>query len=229
MIFLLLPSARAEWTAAAWLGGAHTNDTSLGLQIPALSTNLALHPISYATRPFHSPIYYGYGAGWFFSRHFGFEAEFTHLKVYAETNRTAQISGTLRGAPINETAVLDNIVQQFNITHGVNLLTASFAARKAFHGGGGSPRLIVSARAGGGITIPHPENEVLGVSNSEHYQVGSPVIQFAAGFEVRLWRRFYGITEVRYTRVGETVSIAQGNATSVLDTSHATFGLAWHF
>ena len=160
--FLLLHPVRAEWTLTAYVGGAHTAQTSLQLRMPQSGTNLLFEPISYEGRSFQSPLYYGYRAGYFFTRHFGLESEFTHLKVYAETDPTAQISGSLQAAPMNESAGVNSVIQRFNITHGVNLLLANFVGRRAFRGQGRSAHFLVSGRVGVGFTIPHPENDVFG-------------------------------------------------------------------
>jgi len=227
-LLLFSRAGAAEWVVAAYLGAAHTAQTSLQFQVPDESTNLTLHPISYADKPFTPAIYYGYRAGYFFSRHFGVEGELTHLKVYAQTDRLAQISGVLYGAPINETALVSSVVQEFKITHGVNLLTGNFVARKAL-GLEASARFVLEARFGAGITVPHPINEVLGVPNAQAYQIGSAAIQIAGGIDIRLWRRLYAITEAKYSRVNETVNIAHGTAATLLDTAHVIGGLALHF
>jgi len=227
--FLLsLPPAHAEWTLAAYLGGAHTVPTSLRLQAPQGNSDLLLQPVSYQTKPFQSPVYYGYRAGYFFTRHFGVEGEFTHLKVYAETERTVQISGTWQGVAMNESAPLDSVVQRFNITYGVNLILTNFVARKAFRPEGQAARFLLAGRVGVGFTVPHAENEILGVSNSEHYQVGHAAWQVGAGFEVRLWRRLYAETGIKYTRTDQSVDIAQGTAESQLKSTHAVAGFVWH-
>jgi hypothetical protein len=228
-LLLTADPAHSEWVAGAYTGDAHTAQTSLCIQAAAWATNLYINPVSYSTEAFQSPIYYGYHAGYFFTRHFGLEGEFTHLKVYAETERLAQISGTLLGVPVNENVPLNTLVQRFNITHGVNLLTGNFVARTMFHQHGLHPRFILSGRIGGGITIPHAENEVLGIANEEHYQAGSPVRQAGADFEIRLWRTLYFDTGVKYTRTRENVDLAQGTAGSLLDSTHVTGGLTWHF
>lgn len=229
LALLLVPNfAAGEWVLAAYLGGAHTAQTQLQFQVPDEATNLTLRPISYADKPFTPAIYYGYRAGYFFSRHFGFEGELIHLKVYAETDRLAQISGVLYGAPVNESALISSVVQEFNITHGVNLLLGNFVARKAL-GPDDSARVVLAVRFGAGATIPHPINEVLGVPNTQAYQIGSPAIQVAGGVEVRLWRRLYAIAEAKYTRTDETVNIAHGTATTLLNSANAIGGLALHF
>ena len=226
---VLLQSARAEWTLTGYLGGAHTAPTSLRLQSPQLLTDLRLEPVSYQTKPFESPLYYGYRVGHFFSRSVGLEGEFTHLKAYAETDQTAHIAGTLQGIPIDNRSALNSVVQRFNISHGVNLLMANVAIRKAFGETGSRPRLVVSGRVGGGITIPHPENEVLGASNREHYEVGAPVWQLGAGLELHLWGPLYADGEVKFTRTRQKVDFAQGTAESLLSTAHALVGVVWHF
>jgi len=79
----------------------------------------------------------------------------------------------------------------------------NFVARKTSRRGPDWPfgRFLLSARIGAGITIPHAENEILGVSNREHYQIGSPAIQLAGGFEMGLWKNLYAATELKYTRI----------------------------
>ncbi len=226
---LLLPrSAPAEWVVTGYLGAAHTAQTSLQFQVPDESTNLTLHPIAYADKPCTPAIYYGYRLGYFFSRRFGFEGELTHLKVYADTNRLAQISGVLYGMPVNETALVSSVVQQFNITHGVNLLTGNFVARKAL-GPETAARVVLEARVGAGATIPHPINVVLGEPNVQGYQIGSLAVQAAGGVEIRLWRGLYAITEAKYTRTNETVNIFHGTAATLLNSAHLIGGLAVHF
>jgi hypothetical protein len=233
LAILLLPAglAHSQVVAGIYLGDAHTASSSLSIQVPATTTNLLITPVSYATNAFEAPLYYGYHAGYFWKRFrhdIGFEGEFTHLKVFAETNKQAQITGVLHGLPINENAPLDTTVQYFNITHGVNLLTGNLVARKCFHQTGTQPRLILSTRVGGGITIPHPENEILGIPNMQHYQIGSPVWQLGADSEIRFWRRLYFDTGFRFTRTRESVDIAGGTGTSLLSSFHLLFGFTWH-
>ncbi len=230
-ILLAARLAHSQVVAGIYFGDAHTASSSLSMQTPATATNLLITPVSYATHAFQAPLYYGYHAGYFFRRfrrYLGLEGEFTHLKVFAETNKQAQITGLLHGIPVNETTPIDTIVQYFNITHGVNLLTGNLVARKFFLQTGARPRLILSARAGAGITIPHPENEILGIPNVQHYQIGSPAWQLGADGEIRLWRALYFDTGFRYTRTRESVDIAAGTATSLLNSFHLLGGFTWH-
>src|ERR1051325_10480027 len=78
--------SRRDFTLAYFLGGAHTLDTGLEIAQPALGNRLRFDGISFSGRSFEKPLYYGIRAGFFPHRssHFGVEAEFVHLKVYAD-------------------------------------------------------------------------------------------------------------------------------------------------
>ena len=77
--FLLSAAARpaqAEWNLGAYLGGAHTQDTFLLLQQPALGTSLRFPQVDFAGQSFDFPLYYGFRGGYFLGRRVGLEAEF---------------------------------------------------------------------------------------------------------------------------------------------------------
>ncbi len=213
----------AEWEAAAYVGAAHTLSSSLLLDQPALGNALRFRPVSYRGESFTPPLYYGYRAGWFPKRYLGFETELIHLKVFAETGRTAFGSGTLEGRPVNGPARIDTVVSRFSISHGVNLLRGIVVSRRDL-----ARRLMLTARAGAGTSIPHVETTVLGQAD-EHYQIGSPAWQLAVGLEYRLWRGLHALGEYKFTHTREHVRLATGTAATLLETHHAVFGLAWHF
>jgi hypothetical protein len=62
-----------------------------------------------------------------------------------------------------------------------------------------------------------------------HYQVGSPVIQAAAGVEMRLWRTLYWTGEYKFTRTREQVNVFSGTARSLLESHHLVTGPVIHF
>ena len=68
----------------------------------------------------------------------------------------------------------------------------------------------------------------LGISNMERYEVGAPAWQVGAGLEIRLWRRLYADSELKYTRTREQVDVAGGTAESLLKSTHLLAGIAWH-
>jgi hypothetical protein len=124
------PAAGAEWGVQLLFGGP------LNLRTP-LTIRQGGEPdvhvrARWATRPFESPIYYGVGG---FRREGGREwaLELLHHKLY------------LRNPPPE--------VQRFSISHGYNLVLASYGIELA-HG--------IWSRLGGGAVVAHPESTVRG-------------------------------------------------------------------
>jgi hypothetical protein len=220
----------AQWTAGAYIGAAHTQNSFLTIQQPALGTNIRFGDIAYQGESFQPPLYYGLRTGYWFHHHWGLEAEFTHLKIFAIVDRQAAVTGTLNGTPINSSVPINSIVQRFSISHGVNLLLANVV----FHHAVGRlpepahPRAYVALRFGAGATIPHAESTIQNVTD-EHYQIGSPAIQIAGSIEVRIWNRVYWMGEYKFTRVREQVDVSSGTATTLLESHHLVTGPAVHF
>src|SRR5688572_28637274 len=113
---------RAEWQAAAYLGGAHTQNTDVHIRQPGLGTDLTFRDVSHRGESFESPQYYGVRAGYFFTRNFALEGEFIHLKVFANLERPVETSGTLTGAAVSGHLPMNTFVQRFSVSHGMNLL-----------------------------------------------------------------------------------------------------------
>ncbi len=224
-----LPSA-AQWTVGGYSGAAHTQNSDLAIEQTTLGTNLRFSNISYRGESFQPPLYYGARGGYFFRRRWGAEAEFTHLKVFANVNQPATVSGTLNGTAINFRQPINTIVQRFSISHGVNLLLANAVFRQElWRSDGEKPGpIILDLRFGAGSTIPHAESTIQGHAD-EHYQVGSPAIQAAGGIELRLWHRVYWTGEYKFTRIREKVNVISGTATSLLESHHIVTGPVIHF
>ena len=190
--------AWAEWHMSGYLGGAHTQNTFLRISQPAQRTNLRFSDVDYAGESFEFPLYYGVRGGYFFSRRIGLEAEFVHLKVFAQVNRVLPVEGELEGMAVSGLIPMSSIVSRFSISHGVNLLLGNVTLRQGFFRRPGDKlgRLLLLGRFGVGGTIPHPESVVLGMGD-QHYEGGSPAIQLSGGLEVRLWRGLYWLSEYK--------------------------------
>jgi hypothetical protein len=232
-VLLLVATAlpcRAEWHAAAYLGAAHTQNSDVRLHQPALGTDLLFREVSYRGESFASPQYYGARGGYFFGEHLGVEAEFIHLKVFANVERPIQTSGTLNGVVINGSFPMSTFVQRFSVSHGMNMLLANLMVRKQFLRGPDNRlgRFLLTGRAGVGGTIPHPETELMG-ARDEHYQPGRAAFHLAGGGEIRLWRKLYALAEYKYTHTDQRFRIAAGNADALFRSHHGVFGLGIHF
>jgi hypothetical protein len=221
--------AAADWTLAAFVGGARTQDSTIRLNQPSASTDVTLSPVRYRTESLQAPIYYAYrigvfpDAGWV-----GIEGEFIHLKVIADTTRPVTTQGVIRDVPVSDVRPLATVMDRFSISHGVNLLLVNAVARRALRRhDDGLPRWFLTGRAGAGASVPHPESTIAGVS-LERYQWGSFSLQAAAGLELRLARRLYLAGEYKLTRTVQHVSVAGGSVRSPLTSHHFVAGVAAH-
>ena len=223
---------RGGWVVAAYVGGARTAASRLRVSQPSLGNDLSFEGVRFASRSFDPPLYYGFRGGYFSGRapSLGVEAEFIHLKVYSDPQQRVRAAGTRRGATFARELPLGEIVQQYSISHGVNLLLFNVAARHQAGRDADSPkgRLILTARAGLGPTLPHTESSVDG-QRQEQYEVGRLAWQAAGGAELRLWRGAYALGEYKFTRTRQRGEIFSGTAESLLRTHHGVFGLSYHF
>jgi hypothetical protein len=153
------------------------------------------------------------------------------LKVFAKTALPVGVAGILNGVPISTVEPMAALVQHFSISHGVNLLLADAIFRERLRqrpGGKLGDVVLLNLRLGAGSTIPHPESEIQGHVD-EHYQVGSPALQAAAGVELQLWHKLYWEGEYKYTYTSQHVEVYAGRAQSVLDSHHLVTGPVIHF
>jgi lipid A oxidase len=223
-----LPAA-AEWHVSGYVGVAHTQASDLLVNQSALGTELRFRSVNYSGKSFQAPLYYGVRGGYFFSGHWGVEAEFTHLKVFAIVNQPVHVSGMLNGKAIDAVVPMDSLVQRFSISHGVNLLLVNIALREQlFRDSNHLGRILLNIRLGAGATIPHPESEILGHVD-EHYQTGSPVTQASVGAEFRIFRKLYWTGDYKYTRTRQHVDVFSGEADSLLRSHHFVTGPVIHF
>jgi hypothetical protein len=220
--------ASAEWTLAAFAGGARTQDSTIELT-QAPSTDVKLSPVRYRSESLEAPIYYAYRIGVFPSSGWiGIEGEFIHVKVIADTARPVTTEGIIRGVAVSDVRPLTTVLERFSITHGVNLLLVNAVARRARQGSNdGPPRWFVTGRAGAGASVPHPESTIAGV-NLERYEWGSFSFQAAGGLELRLTNRLYLSAEYKFTHTVQHVSVAGGSIRTPLTTHHLLAGIVAH-
>jgi hypothetical protein len=93
---------RVRRVVAAFLGNAVTRAARLMLEQSGTGDRLMFRNVAFQGKGFESPIYYGYRAGYYFTRHFGLEAEFIHLKIYAGLDRPVNVEGRWNGSVIRE-------------------------------------------------------------------------------------------------------------------------------
>ncbi|HKY44843.1 MAG TPA: outer membrane beta-barrel protein [Pyrinomonadaceae bacterium] len=220
------------WVIAGYLGGAHTSASDLTISQSTLGNNLTFERVRFSSRSFDPPLYYGFRGGYFLDRmpFLGFEAEFIHLKVFSNPQQQVRVSGQRRNNPLGGDVHLGDIVQQYSISHGVNLLLFNVAARHRMRRDVDAPhgRVIVAARVGLGPTLPHTESRIEGAAQ-EQYELGRVSWQAAGGAEFKLWRGWYVFGEYKFTRSKQRGKVSAGTAESLLRTHHGVFGVSYHF
>ena len=225
-------AAAGGWVISAYLGGALTSSSPLTVSQPSQGTDLTFGGVRFRSRSFDPPLYYGVRGAYFIRRapSLGVEAEFIHLKVFADPQQRVRVTGLRRGATLGGELPLGEIVQQYSISHGVNLLLFNVAARRVTGRGAKAPggRLVLTARAGAGPTLPHTESSVEG-RRQEQYELGRLAWQAAGGAELSLWRGLYLLGEYKFTRTRQRGKVSSGTAESLLRTHHGVFGLSYHF
>jgi len=223
---------RQEWVIAAYLGGARTASSTLRISQPARNTQLAFDAVRLDSRSFDPPLYYGVRGSYFIRGlpFLGIEAEFIHMKVYADPTQRVRVTGRYRDVWLEQELPLGQIVQEYSISHGLNLLLFNLVARARMLRSADVPRgrLLLNARFGLGPTIPHTESTIEG-ERQQQYEWGRAAWQWSAGVEFHLWRGLYALGEYKFTRTRQRGLVVGGFAESLLRTHHGVFGLSYHF
>jgi hypothetical protein len=221
---------RGEAYLAGYIGGARTRPATVVLEQSDPAVHLVLQQVPFSGKSFQSPIYYGYRAGYYFTTHFGLEAEFIHLKIHADVSEPVSIRGSIGAVAVREQAPMSRYAGQFEVSHGLNMVLVNVVARRALMGSRepAQARLAFVARAGAGPTIPRPEVIVFGAAGGA-YEAGPIAVQGAAGVEACLWRGVRAIAEYKYTFTPMAFDIPNGRAGLHVHSHHLVTGFAVHF
>lgn len=230
MSLTLATPMRGEAYAAGYIGGARTNAATVVLEQADPFVRLNLQKVPLSGKSFQSPIYYGYRAGYYFTRHVGIEGEFIHVKIYADLHQPVEIRGTFRGNEVREQAPMSRYADQFEVSHGLNIVLVNVILRRSLAGSSDPAKAAIAlvARAGAGPTIPRPEVIVLGTPGGA-YEAGPLAAQAAAGVTLRLWRGLAVLTEYKYTFTPTAFTIPNGRASLHVHSHHVVTGFAVHF
>jgi lipid A oxidase len=229
---LIASGARAEVQLSIFTGVALTQDRDIDLH-KAGGTDLTFHDVSFEGRDFETPPYYGFRALWFptDASHWGFGGEFFHMKMYAETDDTVRVTGRRDGVPLNDTERIDQTIQSFSLSHGLNYALGDVVYRwmPGRRGEDFLGHLTPYAGIGLGLAIPHVESEVNG-SFHEEYQVHGPGVQGLAGVNVALTRHWGLMFEYKFTYANlDSLDIPGGSIEVTPLNHHLVTGLTFSF
>lgn len=184
-----------ELMVAGYGGAQFTYPSNVSLKnLPA--QDFTAERVGWNGEPFKSPIYYGARiVRWLGTGRTGTMLDFTHSKVLARLEQTSAFSGILNGAPAPARAVLGDVFQRLEFTHGHNMLTLNGLWRLPSL----APRLSPYVGLGVGISLPHTEVQLKnGAPRTYEYQYTGPAAQALLGLEVRFARISYFI-EYKFT------------------------------
>jgi opacity protein-like surface antigen len=219
-----------ETLLAIYSGKSFTDKSDLTLSQPAADTRLRFRDVAYDDESFTSPIYYGAKVTHFFRDRpwLGASVDFFHYKVFAGTDRTVRANGRENGAPVDRRQRLDDTVQRFSISHGVNYLTLNLLARgrwrrdPRFREG----RVQPYAGAGVGVLLLHPESAIGGES-FQQYEWNGVGYQLFLGVDYRVTPHWGLFVEYKYNSRDVNVEVVDGTADTGLSTHHLAFGASY--
>lgn len=193
LAFLIGTVARAE-TQLSFYGGYQTSPHSVVTGTdPAnpVSTNLDF-TAGWLGKPFTPPPYYGLRITRWQSDTFGFGAEFTHSKVYAD-------AATLS----------DNGFSRLEFTDGLNIFTVNLARRFEPVFGAYKPY----AMGGIGFALPHADIQS-GGAHTFGYQLSGPAARWTVGIERAINPRWSAFLEYQGTYSRNKVNLETGGTLS---------------
>jgi opacity protein-like surface antigen len=221
----------SKWILAFYLGGTRTVPSTLTISQPQRGNRMTFDPVHFSGRSFDGPVYYGARVRYEFGAipWFGVETEFIHSKVYADTRQSVQVAGQREGQPISRQILLEEIVQQYSISHGVNLVLFNAAFQYPLRSQQAPlNRFSLTGRVGMGPTIPHTESNIDG-HQQEQYEWGRVAWQGSGGIEIQIHRGLFALMEYKFTRTNQRGRVSLGVAQSLLHTHHGVFGFGYRF
>jgi hypothetical protein len=190
-LLALHTDARAEWVLTLYTGASHTYASTVHVTQPATGSDASFEGVPWAPHPFAlGAPYYGVRVSYFPSRraHVGATLDFTHYKMYAETAQPVKAAGVWNGVPFRAYAPLDRYVQDFQISHGVNLasLAVQYRWNPQFDRGPWEKHVGVGLLA----YLPHSKGTIDGLAVNGDYGYAGWGGQIFGGVEYALPRRW---------------------------------------
>jgi hypothetical protein len=204
-----------------YIGASQTRPSDLHVVQAARQNDATIRSVTWHGYPFRFEIYYGIRLTYTPQFHpwTRLALDYTHYKVYAETDDVLVQDGTWHGTAFRETAPMRERVQSIEMTHGLNMLSLNVLQQIGGPGGTG-------AYAGGGpvIFLPHTESRIDGIPHTSGYDFGGSGFQIVAGASgcADSHRLF---AEMKYSNGAPFVAIAQGRAQTALHTVHELAGV----
>lgn len=220
--------ASAQWYIDGAIGGSRNQNADVSIRVPSASLALDFHDVRLLAESSRPRRYYVLRLGrQARSRALGWEVELIHLKAVADTSRSYEVTvGTGTQPPATGVSPMNLVVQEYAMTHGVNLGVVNVVLRHPL-GWFGPDRAAFALRGGVGATFPHAETVING-SGVYHYEYGGPGAHGAAGLRVRIVPRVAVVTEYKFTYARPRIDVAGGGeGWTTLASHHAIVGASF--
>lgn len=211
----------ADIVLSFYLGGSQTRPSDLRVVQTARGNDATIHAVRWHGYPFRFEVYYGVRLTYTPPGHpwTRFALDYTHYKIYAETDNSAIQDGTWHGMPLTQNAPMRERVQSFEMTHGLNMLGISALQQLS-----GPPGSGIYAGGGPVVYLPHSESRVDGEPYGGRYEYAG------SGFQALMGARGCAgnvplFAEIKRDRGVPHVTIARGTAQTVVETVHELAGL----
>ena len=216
----------AETQLSVYTGSSFSRNSDLRISQPGRANELTLRDVQWDARPFHPAPYYGLRAAHFAdpAASWGIALDYTHYKMYARTDRIVPVSGVSHGTVVMGAAPMKDYVQQFELSHGVNLLSVNAIWRAP-----ATSALRPYLGAGAVHYRPHSENQVDGLAHETGYVSSGFGYQVLAGAQYRVTERAALFVEAKFNSGTAKVGIAGGRAETPLRTTHLLGGVSFDF
>ena len=224
----LSQAAAAQTTLSFYIGMSFTRSSDLRVVMPHSGNHLTFRNVAWESRPFRFSPYYGIRLTHYSSAspQVSLSLDFTHNKLFDVGDRIVRAQGVWHGGPVDEIARMDQRVQAFEITHGLNMLSLNvlyYPTRAAPMSV--SPGML-DPYIGAGIVfyVMHAENTIDNKPWADGYRSSGLGYQVLAGVQCRRAPRCVFL-EAKYSSGEARVGTAEeGHAQTHIRTLHTIGG-----
>ena len=215
-------TALAGVAISFYLGASQTARSDLRVVQSSRGNDATLHSAPWPGYPFRFEPYYGVRLTYTPPGHPSERVvlDYTHYKTYARTEDSVEQSGTWHGTAFQTTGPMNERVQSFEMTHGLNMIGVTYVHVFAAGGNG------VYAGVGPVMYVPHTESTVDGLRANARFDFAGLGFQTVGGVSTCVGNRqvFF---ELKYNSGHPQVSIADGYAQTTLHTIHELAGFTF--
>jgi hypothetical protein len=181
----------AEWYFSVGVNKEYWGNSDIHVSQPSQGNDFTIHDVQgHDEAGFGGSLFgpqYNIRVGRFINdaRTVAIELSFDHTKFTATDGQTAQVTGTIGGAPVNGPRTLNAAFFQYALHNGANNLMVNAVYRMPLIGQTNETFSLAGiAKLGAGIMVPHATNTILGQPNS----VGDKTLSNIIGIHNGWWQ-----------------------------------------